>query len=225
MAAPILNPEILTFLTSLGKNNNREWFEKNKNLYLSAKKSFDDFVFQLIQTAKSIDPEIGYLEPKNCTFRIYRDIRFSKEKTPFKTNFGAYISKAGKNSESAGYYFHLEPSGSFIAGGKYQPQGPTLKAIREAIFYEPGNFRAILEKPAFKKHFSGFIGDTLKSAPQGYPKDHPDIDLLKYKNYAVSQPLSPKILQSADLLGEISSAWTELKTLNDFLNKAMEHVI
>jgi uncharacterized protein (TIGR02453 family) len=225
MSTPILNPEILAFLSSLEKNNNREWFEKNKSLYLNAKNSFDDFVMVLIQTAKSIDPDIGYLEPKNCTFRIYRDIRFSKEKTPFKTNFGAYISKGGKNSEWAGYYFHLEPSESFIAGGKYMPQGPALKAIREAIFYEPENFRAILEKPDFKKRFKGIMGEALKTAPQGYPKDHPDIDLLKYKAYAVYQPLSAQILKSPDLLDEITSAWKELKVLNDFLNRAMEHVI
>jgi uncharacterized protein (TIGR02453 family) len=225
MSTTILNPEILTFLSSLEKNNNREWFEKNKSQYLNAKNNFDDFVMTLIQIAKSIDPEIGFLEPKNCTFRIYRDIRFSKEKTPFKTNFGAYISKGGKNSEWAGYYFHLEPTESFIAGGKYQPQGPALKAIREAIFYEPDNFRALIGKPSFKKHFSGFMGDTLKTAPQGYPKDHPDIDLLKFKGYAVYKTLSPQILKSPDLLNEISSAWKELKTLNDFLNRAMEHVI
>ena len=225
MTTPALNPEILLFLSSLEKNNNREWFDKNKNLYLSAKKCFDEFVLFLIQTAKEIDPEIGYLEPKDCTFRIYRDIRFSKEKTPFKTNFGAYISKGGKNSEWAGYYFHLEPSESFIAGGKYMPQGPALKAIREAIVYEPETFRSIIEKPSFKKHFSGIMGDTLKTAPQGYPKDHPDIDLIKYKAYAVYQPLDSKILSSPELIKEIKSAWTELKTLNDFLNRAMSHVI
>lgn len=225
MSGPVLNPEILVFLSSLEKNNNREWFEKHKKQYLSAKKSFDDFVLQLIQLAKSIDPEIGYLEPKNCTFRIYRDVRFSKEKSPYKTNFGAYISKGGKNSEWAGYYFHVEPSESFIAGGKYMPQGPALKAIREAISYEPEVFRAILSKPAFKNHFKGIMGETLRTAPKGYPKDHPDIDLLKYKGYAVYQPISPEILKSTALLDEIGSAWSELKTLNDFLNRAMEHVI
>jgi uncharacterized protein (TIGR02453 family) len=225
MSTPILNPEILEFLSSLEKNNNREWFEKNKKLYLSAKNSFDELVVLLIQTAKSIDPGIGYLEPKDCTFRIYRDIRFSKEKTPFKTNFGAYISRGGKNSEWAGYYFHLDPSESFIAGGKYQPQGPAIKSIREAIMYEPSVFRAILEKPSFKKHFAGIMGETLKTAPQGFPKDHPDIDLLKYKGYAVYQPLSPKLLKSPDLLNEIVTAWKELKTLNDFLNRAMAHII
>jgi len=225
MSVASLDPGILSFLTLLEKNNTREWFDINKKMYLQAKNSFDEFVLQLIQIAKSIDPEIGFLEPKNCTFRIYRDIRFSKEKTPFKTNFGAYISKGGKNSESAGYYFHIEPSESFVAGGKYMPQGPVLKAIREAIFYEPENFRAILEKPSFKKHFSGIMGDTLKTAPQGYPKDHPDIDLLKFKGYVVFKPLNSEILNSSYLLREIQDAWTELKTLNDFLNRAMSHVI
>jgi uncharacterized protein (TIGR02453 family) len=225
MSSTNLNPEILSFLSALEKNNNREWFEKNKSVYLSAKNSFDDFVLTLIQVAKSIDPDIGSLEPKNCTYRIYRDVRFSKEKTPFKTNFGAYISKGGKNSEWAGYYLHIDPSDSFIAGGKYQPEGPALKAIREAIFYEPENFRAIIDKPSFKKHFAGIMGETLKTAPQGYPKDHPDIDLLKYKGYAVFQPLSIQDLKSPDLLKEITSAWKELKVFNDFLNRAMEHVI
>jgi len=225
MSVSVLNPEILSFLNLLEKNNNREWFDKNKKIYLNAKNSFDEFVMQLIQIAKSIDPEIGFLEPGQCTFRIYRDIRFSKEKTPFKTNFGAYISKGGKNSESAGYYFHLEPTESFVAGGKYMPQGPLLKAIREAIFYESDVFRGIIEKPSFKKHFSGIMGETLKTAPQGYPKDHPDIDLLKYKGYAVFKPLNSELLTSADLLKEIRSAWTELKTLNDFLNRAMNHII
>jgi len=220
-----LNPDILAFLTELDKNNNREWFEKNKSWYLSSKNSFEEFTAQLIQLAKSIDPEIGYLEPKNCVFRIYRDVRFSKEKTPFKNNMGAYISKGGKNSDLAGYYFHLQPGESFVAGGKYQPTGPILKAIREAIFYEPENFRAILDKPSFKKHFKGIMGDTLKTAPQGYPKDHPDIDLLKYKDYAVFEPLGTDILKSPKILEEIESSWRQLKTLNDFLNKAMEHAI
>ncbi len=225
MSSYVLNPAILSFLTALEKNNNREWFEKNKKQYLSAKNSFDELVLLLIQAAKSLDPDIGYLEPKNCTFRIYRDVRFSKEKTPYKTNFGAYISRGGKNSDWAGYYFHLDPSGSFIAGGKWQPQGPALKAIREAVFYEPETFKRIIESSSFKKHFDGFMGDTLKTAPQGFPKDHPDIDLIKYKSYAVSKPISAQVIKSGDILEEITAAWKEVKILNDFLNRAMEHVI
>jgi uncharacterized protein (TIGR02453 family) len=222
---PALDPVILSFLTQLEKNNNREWFDKNKKMYLEAKDSFDSFVQLLIQTAKSIDPGIGFLEPKNCTFRIYRDVRFSKEKSPFKTNFGAYIAKGGKNSDWAGYYFHLEPSESFIAGGKYMPEGPVLKAIREAIFYEPAKFRGIIEKPSFKKRFPEIMAEKLKTAPQGYPKDHPDIDLLKYKGYAVWQTIDLKKLSSPELIDEIAAAWKEAKPLNDFLNLAMEHVI
>ena len=225
MKNPVLNPEILLFLTSLEKNNNREWFEKNKKQYLSAKESFDVFVQILIQTAKSIDPGIGYLEPRDCTFRIYRDVRFSREKTPFKTNFGAYISKGGKNSDWAGFYFHLEPSGSFTAGGKWQPQGPALKAIREAILYDPKAFRSIIENSSFKKHFREFMGEKLKTAPQGVAKDHPDIDLLRFKSYVVSKDLSPELMGSDKLVEEIASAWKEIKKLNDFLNQAMEHVI
>lgn len=217
--------EILGFLKLLSENNNREWFEKNKPQFLSSKSAFEGIVAELIRIAGTIDPQIGYPEPGKCTFRIYRDIRFSKEKSPFKTNFGAYIARGGKNSEYAGYYFHLEPDGSFLAGGKYQPDGPALKAIREAILYEPEVFRGILNKPAFKKHFSGILGDQLKTAPQGYPKDHPDIDLLKFKGYAVIKPLSTDTLLSENLLNDIARAWKEMKVLNDFLNKALEHLI
>jgi uncharacterized protein (TIGR02453 family) len=224
MTTPVLNPEILEFLAKLSKNNNREWFEKNKEKYLSVKTQFDEFVFQLIRIANKIDPEIGFLEPRNCTFRIYRDIRFSKDKSPFKTNFGAYISKGGKNSDWAGYYFHLEPSGSFIAGGKYQPASQALKAIRDAIIYEPDVFKGILNHPSFKKHFKEIMGDKLKTAPAGYPKDHPDIDLIKYKYFAVLRPVSPTEIKSPELLEIITSAWSGLKPFNDFLNRAMEHV-
>jgi len=219
----MLSPDILDFLRKLRKNNNREWFEANKNLYLKAKKSFDDFVLQLIHIVKGIDPEIGFPELKDCIFRIYRDIRFSHDKSPFKTNFGAYINRGGKNAKWAGYYFHIESDNIFMAGGIYLPEGPVLKAVREAIFDDPVTFKNILNDRKFKSYFPELYGDKLKTVPRGYPKDFPDSDLLKYKSYVVSRTVPEKILYSKDLDQEIRNTYTELKKLNSFLNKAISH--
>jgi uncharacterized protein (TIGR02453 family) len=221
----MLDTYVLDFLKELKKHNNREWFEANKEFYLKSKKSFDNFVLQLIQIVKSIDPSIGSPEPKDCTFRIYRDVRFSKEKSPYKTNFGAYINRGGKNSPRAGYYFHIEPGEIFMSGGIYMPQSPILKAIREAIIDEPENFKAIIDDPGFKKYFPELNGEQLKTFPQGYPKDHPDIELLKYKSYFVMRPVDEKILTSPGLVDEIRNTFTRLKPFNDFLNRAIEHLV
>ena len=216
--------EILRFLKELGKNNKREWFELNKAKYLKSKKSFEDFVLELIKIIKSIDPSIGMPEPKDCIFRIHRDVRFSKDKSPYKTNFGAYISRGGKKSSFAGYYFHIEPNEIFLSGGIYMPSGPVLKAVREAIFDDPETFKKILNDPNFKKYFPELAGEKLKTFPQGYPKNHPDIDLIKYTSYYVYRPIDEKILTSSNLPEEIRKTFTQLKPFNDFLNNAIEHL-
>jgi uncharacterized protein (TIGR02453 family) len=221
----MLDTNVLDFLKALQKNNNREWFEANKEFYHKSKKSFDNFVLRLIQIVKSIDPQIGSPEPKDCTFRIYRDVRFSKEKSPYKTNFGAYVNRGGKNSAWAGYYFHIEPGEIFMSGGIYMPESPILKAIREAISDEPENFKAIIDDPGFKKYFPELYGEQLKTFPQGYPKDHPYIELLKYKSYIVYRPIEEKMLTSPFMEDEIRNTYTRLKTFNDFLNRAIEHLV
>jgi uncharacterized protein (TIGR02453 family) len=220
----MFDTEILRFLRELRKNNNREWFELNKAFYQKSKKSFESFVLSLIQIIKSIDPGIGSPEPKDCIFRIYRDVRFSVDKVPYKTNFGAFINRGGKKSQTAGYYFHIEPGEIFISGGIYMPASPVLKAIREAIFDEPDSFKAIISHPDFKKYFPGLAGERLKTAPQGYPKDHPDIDLLKFKSYYVYRPLDEKTLSSPMLEDEVGKTFVQLKTFNDYLNQAIEHI-
>ncbi len=221
----MINPEILEFLKKLKKNNNREWFAANKSLYLKAKTSFDDFVHELIQIVKSIDPDIGLLEPKDCTFRIYRDIRFSKDKSPYKTNFGAYINRGGKNTQWAGYYFHIEPGEIFMSGGIYMPQPPVLKAIRKAIFDDPEIFLALINDRGFKEYFPELYGEKLKTIPQGYPKDHAASELLKYKNYIVYRELQESTIKAQNFSDIIIKTYTQLKKLNDFLNKAIEDVV
>ena len=221
----MVNSGILDFLKELKKNNNREWFEANKEFYQTSKKSFENFVLQLIQIVKSIDPGIGSPEPKDCIFRIFRDVRFSKEKSPYKTNFGAFISAGGKNSAKAGYYFHIEPGDIFLSGGIYMPESSVLKAIREAIADEPETFKAIIDDPEFKKFFHELSGEQLKTYPQGFPKDHPFIELLKYKSYFVYREINEKMLSSARLAEEIRNTFTRLKPFNDFLNRAIEHLV
>jgi uncharacterized protein (TIGR02453 family) len=221
----MFDKDIFVFLKDLKKNNNREWFTANKASYLNARKSFEDFVLQLIGIVKSVDPEVGSPDPKDCIFRIYRDVRFSTDKSPYKTNFGAFISKGGKKLSYAGYYFHIEPGEIFISGGVYMPPNNILKAIREAIFDEPELFRKIIGNPGFKKYFPELGGEKLKSSPQGYPKDHPDIDLLRYKNYYVWWEMDEKFLNSPQFEDELRKSVIQLKKLNDFLNKAIDHSI
>jgi TIGR02453 family protein len=214
----------LSFLTVLKDNNYKEWFHENKPLYEEAKKEFEDFVGLLIKEIKLIDNEIGYPEPKDCIFRIFRDIRFSNDKTPYKTNFGAYIAKGGsKKSEFGGYYFHLEPGNSLLAGGIWLPQPDILKAIREEIYHNTDEFLAILTHKEFKKHLGSIDGDyMLKTAPKDYPKDWPHIELLKHKSYTVSKALSQELFTNGKLLDEVSTVFKAIMPLNKFFNRVID---
>ncbi|MDX9854546.1 MAG: DUF2461 domain-containing protein, partial [Tenuifilaceae bacterium] len=141
----------LNFLTSLKANNNRDWFTDNKSEYLEAKSQFEAFVGKLIIGIKEFDSTIGSIEPKDCVFRIYRDVRFSHNKEPYKTNMGAYITKAGRKGSYAGYYFHTEPEGSFVSGGIYMAQPAVMKEIREDMDTYSDEFLAIVNEPKFAK--------------------------------------------------------------------------
>lgn len=214
----------ISFLSVLKENNYKEWFHENKPLYEEAKKEFEAFVGALIKEVKLIDNEVGFPEPKDCIFRIFRDIRFSNDKTPYKTNFGAYIAKGGsRKSEYGGYYFHLEPDNSLLAGGIWLPQPDILKAVREEIYHNTDEFLAILADKEFKKHLGSIDGDyVLKTSPKDYPKDWPHIELLKHKSYTVSKPLSQDIIGSDKLLDEVRAVFKAIKPLNTFFNRLIE---
>lgn len=217
----MLQPGTLQFLSKLKKNNNRDWFLANKKHYEAAKKDFLNTVQELISGIAAFDKRIAGLEAKNCIFRINRDLRFSNDKSPYKTNMGANMSPGGRKSPAAGYYFHIEPGGSFIAGGMFMPQPDKLKAVREDILYEPEKFKAIINNKNFKKHFPKLWDeDKLKTAPKGFDKEHPDIDLAKYKSYIVVKNISDKEITEKSFVKNILQAYKELKTLNDFLNKS-----
>ena len=214
----------LSFLTLLKDNNYKEWFHENKPLYDEAKKEFEAFVAILIKEVKLIDNEVGYPEPKDCVFRIFRDIRFSKDKTPYKTNFGAYIAKGGsRTSEFGGYYFHLEPGNALLAGGIWLPQPDILKAVREEIYHNSDEFLAILSDKEFKKHFGSLDQEyMLKTSPKDYPKDWLHIEFLKHKSYTVSKALPQNLILSEKLMDEVRAVFKAMMPMNNLFNKVIE---
>ena len=221
----MISKELLNFLRDLKKNNHKEWFHKNKPVYQQVRREFEQYIALLIAGIAQFDDTVKSLEPRDCIFRINRDIRFSKDKSPYKTNFGAYIAPGGRKGGYAGYYFHLEPDASFLAGGIDMPSGPSLKAIRNEIFEHTAEFLEILDEPEFKEHFDGLDPiEKLKTAPQGFPKDFEHIDLLNHKHFTVSEPLSEELLTSESLTDHVLSAYQALYPMKYFLNEAIELV-
>jgi uncharacterized protein (TIGR02453 family) len=181
-----MDKNILQFLQDLKLNNNREWFQINKERYQKAKHGFEIFIDQIIPEIRKFDNSIGLITAGDCLFRIYRDVRFSGDKSPYKLNIGAYIARGGKNSPFAGYYVHIEPGQSMLAGGIYMPQPEMLKRLREEVYYNTAEFKQIIHHKNFVKYFDKLIDEgKLVNPPKDFPKDFPDIDLLKHKNYTV----------------------------------------
>jgi len=211
----------LDYLKAIGKNNNRDWFLKNKELYNDARGNFESFVQNLINEITVFEPVMKGLEVKSCVYRFNRDIRFSNDKSPYKTHFGAFMVRGGKKNgdKLAGYYFHIEPGKSIIAGGAYMPPAPWLSAIREKIDYDPAEIREIIKNKEFIKYFGKIDGEKLKKAPKGYPTDHPDIELLKFKSYLVFNEVKDDFVVNNDLFNHTIKVFKAMKPLNDFLNE------
>jgi uncharacterized protein (TIGR02453 family) len=214
---------ILKFLKDLSKNNDRVWFEKHKPRYLEAKQGFEDFVTALLKEMTKFDEGLAGLDPKKLPFRIYRDVRFSKDKSPYKVNMGAGFSPNGKLVQEPGYYIHLEPGNkSFVAGGIYMPDPGNLSKVRQEIDYNAGKLNKILNSKAFKKIFEGFDDfDKLKTVPKGYAKDHPHIELLKHRSFIVSHNFTDKQVTDKKFLKEVAAAAKTIKPLNDFIREAI----
>ena len=215
---------ILQFLKKLSRNNNREWFEKNKEHYWLAKSEFEKMVFRIHEKLIPLDPSLEGLDPKKFIFRIYRDVRFSKDKRPYKTNMGAGISPTGKGLGQPGYYFHLEPGNkSFVAGGLFMPAPDLLAKVRQEIDYNGKALEKIFQLKAFKKYYPGFWEeDTLKTAPKGYPKDHPLLPWLKLKSFIVTHEFKDKEVQSRDFLKNAMGGYSAVKPLLHFLRTALD---
>ena len=220
----MLSKNLLLFLDNLKENNYKEWFHENKPAYQIAKKEFEQFLAHAIADIAHFDKSVKNLEPKHCIFRINRDVRFSKDKSPYKTNFGGFIVPGGKNAGFAGYYIHIEPGNCFLAGGIYMPPPDRLKAVRTEIFENTADFKKIINSKNFKKHFNEITSEgKLKTAPKGFSKDFEDIDLLRHKHYTVIKYIDEKLVVSDKFMDDISEVFKALYPFNSFINEAINY--
>ena len=212
----------LDFIQELAENNNRDWFNAHKKRYQDALELFRDFAGELLTGISHFDPSIGNLEPKDTIFRIYKDVRFSKDKLPYKTHFGCWMAKGGRKSADAGYYFHLEPGNSFMAAGVWMPPKEQLNLIRQEILYHPDPYLKLIKAPVMKDHYErGGKEDMLKKGPVGYPKDFTYMEELKYKHYVWSRSYSNSEVQHKDFTGSVVQDYKGLHPLVSYLNHAM----
>ena len=214
----------LDFLKKLRRNNNREWFEKNKSAYLKIKEEFELFVADVLHEMIPRDESLAGLDPRKLTFRIYRDIRFSKDKTPYKTFLSAGLSAAGKGTGIPGYYFQIEPGNkSMMASGLYLPGAEYLAKIRQEIDYSGDRFKTLLAEKKFKKIFGElWDGDKLKTVPKGYPKDHPQIEYLRLRSFMATRTFSDAEVLNKKFLQQLVDSMGVSKPLNDFLREGLE---
>ena len=220
----MLSKDTLQFLDDLKANNNRDWFLENKKRYEAVKKDYQQLVGDFLDVMKPLDPSLEMLEVKNCTFRINRDIRFSKDKTPYKSHLGVWLSSGVKGMNRSGYYLHLEKGASFIAGGLYCPEPEDLKKMRKEIAYFHDDLEIILNKKDFKKEFKDFDRNEknmLKNPPRGFEKEHPAIEFLKLKSFESSQRIDISEATKKDFVATMSKKLIVLKPLNDFINRAL----
>lgn len=215
---------VLNFLKDLSRNNNKEWFQANKPVYQAALADFTAFTEVLIRNIASFDKDIASLTARECIFRIYRDVRFSADKTPYKSNFGAAFMKGGKKSPFAAYYIHLEPGNSFSGGGIWMPPGNILKAVRQEVYYHSGEFLKIIEKKKFKDTFGELSADKLQRPPMGFPKDFPQVELLKFKSYVVGNNMQDSTILSQEFPDKVSSNFKTMYPFIRFLNRAVSNM-
>ncbi len=215
-------PHIHRFLAGLAANNTKEWMDAHKADYQQARADFLLLVKALLQGLETIDPGIGNEDPKKCVFRLNRDVRFSANKDPYKTHFGAYMAIGGRTTGQPGYYVHLQPGQNFCGGGLYHPEAEPLKKVRQEIDYNAAEFVAIVEGKTFTKHYPTAYDDRLKTAPKGYPKDHPHIDWLKYKSYAFTHTFTDAEAHSADFPAMLLDHFRVLHPLVAFLRRGLD---
>jgi uncharacterized protein (TIGR02453 family) len=213
--------DVLKFLEGIKKNNTKEWMELHKNDYLKAKQQFEDIIKQLIEKISDFDPHIIGTDPKKCIFRLYRDIRFSKDKRPYKENMGGFINREGRKGMDGGYYLHIQAGQSMLAGGVYMPPSDILKKIRQEIDYNPKPLLNYISSATFKAYFGSFEGDQLKKAPKGYDPDHPNIELLKFKYYTVVHRIEDKVVMGEDFTTYALKVFKAMKPLNDYIRTAL----
>ena len=218
----MLQATTINFLEKLSKNNNKPWFDKNRDKYQAAKEDYESFVTEILAGLSVIEPLFKEQQAKDCIFRIFRDVRFSKDKTPYKAHFGAFFSKGGRKFPGAGYYFHLEPGGkSFAGGGLWVPEAPLLKSVRQEIDYNFEEFSKIIENKKFKTLFKEINGEPLKTLPQGYTADNPAIEYLKMKSFTVSCNVPDADILGKGVVKKAMDVFTTMRPFIDFLNRSL----
>jgi uncharacterized protein (TIGR02453 family) len=221
----MLSNHSLEFLDDLKMNNNREWFLDNKKRYETFKKDYHQLVGLFLEQMKPLDASLEMLEIKNCTFRINRDIRFSKDKSPYKSHIGVWLSSGNKYNNRAGYYVHIARGSSFLAGGFYAPEPEDLKKVRKEIAFFHEDLEAILADKNFSSVFGTFNKtgkSSLVNPPKGYDKEHPAIDLLKLKSFEVIHKFEIDELTKPDFVSNAVQKLILIKPLNEFMNRALE---
>lgn len=218
----MLAKETVIFLGKLEKNNNRDWFTANRKLFDDANDNIVAITDHLIGRIARFDPEVAGLDPKSCVFRIYRDVRFSKDKSPYKTNLGAFIAPGGRKTMSPGYYFHIQPRMFFCAAGKHMPDSAELFKIRTTVASNTKEFLKLIESKKFAGRFGGFHGDRLSRPPKGFPPDHEAIEYLKLKSFTVGEEFTEKDALSADYPKMLAESFKASYPLIVFLRNALK---
>jgi uncharacterized protein (TIGR02453 family) len=213
--------KLLSFLTNLSENNNKPWFDAHKTEYDELRKEWLAFIQTCIVEFGKIEPAIAHFEAKDCVFRINRDVRFSANKDPYKNNFAMILQQGGKKSPFGGYYLHIQPGNSFIAGGVWQPDSEQLSAIRQEIDYNAKDFVNVVTNKNFVKHFGKLSGEVLQRPPKGYEADNPMIQFIKHKSFLAEYALSDDEVQDPKFNVLLLEKFAAMKPMNDFLNGAI----
>jgi uncharacterized protein (TIGR02453 family) len=220
----MLQSATLKFLKDLSKNNNKAWFDSHRTQYEDAKNDFAGFVQSIILALGKKDPSIAHLKAKDCTFRINRDVRFSKDKSPYKNNMGAYLNRGGKKSIFGGYYFHCQPGQSFVGGGLWMPMPTELNKVRQEIDYNLEAFKKIVTSKRFRAVYDGLSKDpeyTLTRLPKGYEPDNPAAEYLKLKSFVTMISLKDAELTSKELPKKVLTAFAALQPMLEFINQSI----
>ena len=219
----MLKKETLNFIKEVAENNNREWFAANKGVYEAAKDNVLELVAKLIPELAKVDPLLSAdADPKKSLLRIYRDVRFSKNKDPYKNNFGIWFSAKSKGGNEPGYYLHIQPGKSFIAGGYWMPEASHLKLIRQEIDYNIGDFKEIINGQDFRKNFKLGVDNALKNAPKGYDPADPNIEFLKLKSFEATTKIDDEEFLKPNLVNKLISSFKTVQPLVAFLRNAIE---
>lgn len=219
-----MSQHLVKFLEELSLNNRKEWMDNHKQRFLDLRARFLENMATVLENLTELDPRLEGLKPKDCIFRQNRDVRFSPNKMPYKTNMAAYFAAGGKKSVGPGYYLHLQPGESFIAGGIWMPSSDILKKIRQEIDYSGKELEGILENPAFKSYFGEMEGEKLKTSPKDFDGDHPYIQYLRYKSFIVTKSIPEGEVVSENYISLAVKGFSMMKPFQDFLYRAVEEV-